>query len=111
MTFHEMHYFKQQRQSDGWKGDFFVFEKKKFFNEFYIPNKNNIPNNFQDGFEYFKSSLSKYVINRNTQKIFQTKFMDIITEDNIDYKLTTEEIAKKAKLSKTTRIENKFEVF
>jgi len=111
MTFHEMHYFKQDRQKKGWKGDFFIFEKKKFLEEFYIPNKANIPKDFFNGCKYFETALEKYIVNRNTQKIFQTKFMDIITEDSIDYELTQEEIFKNAKLSKTTLIENKFDYF
>lgn len=106
-----MHYFKQQRQSDGWKGDFYVFEKKKFIKEFYMPHKENIPNNYQHGFDYLKSSLPKYLTNKKSRHIFKTKFMDIKTEDSIDYKLTKKDIEKNAKISKTTLIENKFEIF
>lgn len=106
-----MHYFKQQRQSEGWKGDFFVFEKKKFFDNCYTINKLEIPDDFKLGSKYLKDKLSDYIIERNTQKIFQTKFMDIETENNISYELSNRDRIKGSKISKTTLIENKFEIF
>lgn len=108
MIFHEMHYFKQQRQSEGWKGDFYIFEKKKFLDNYYIPNKNNIPKTFKEGVSFFKQGLLTYIVKKNTQKVFQTKFMDIETENSIEIEINN---TSTKNVSKTTLIENNFEKF
>lgn len=109
MTFDEMHYLKQSMQKNGWKGDYYVFEKKKFYDEFYLTEKNNIPQSEENGIPFLKNAITNFIKPRSTQKIFQTKFMDYATENNIPYLLTEEE--SKKKLSKTTLIENKFDSF